>query len=48
MLGAITLCTAESDLEYDEDDLRFAEDIALRAAMAIDNASLFRQIGELE
>ena len=47
VLGAITLCTAESDVQYDEDDLRFAEDIALRAAMAIDNASLFRQIGEL-
>lgn len=47
VLGAITLCTAESGKNYDEDDLRFAEDIAHRAAMAIDNASLFSQIGEL-
>ncbi len=47
VLGALTLCTAESKKNYDEDDLRFAEDIAHRAAMAIDNASLFRQIGEL-
>ncbi len=47
VLGALTLCMAESDKKYDEDDLRFGEDIAHRAAMAIDNASLFRQIGEL-
>ncbi len=47
VLGVLTLCTAESRKNYDEDDLRFAEDIAIRAAMAIDNASLFSQIGEL-
>ncbi len=47
VLGAITLCTTESGKNYGEDDLRFAGDIANRAAMAIDNASLFRQIGEL-
>ncbi len=47
VLGALTLCTAESRKNYDEDDLRFGEDIAHRAAIAIDNASLFRQIGEL-
>ncbi len=47
VLGALTLCTAESDKNYNEDDLRFAGDIAHRAAMAIDNASLFSQIGEL-
>ncbi len=47
VLGALTLCTAESGKNYDDEDLRFAEDLAHRAAMAIDNASLFRQIGEL-
>ncbi len=47
ILGAITLCTAESGKRYDEEDLRFAENIAHRAATAIDNASLFRQIEEL-
>ncbi len=47
ILGAITLCTAESGKKYDEEDLEFAENIAHRAATAIDNASLFRQIEEL-
>ncbi|HKB86377.1 MAG TPA: PAS domain S-box protein [Ignavibacteriaceae bacterium] len=47
ILGAITLCTAESGKRYDEDDLGFAENIAHRAATAIDNAGLFRQIEEL-
>jgi PAS domain S-box-containing protein len=47
ILGAITLCTAESGNYYDEDDLGFAEDIAHRASVAIDNAHLFRQIEEL-
>ncbi len=47
VLGAITLCTAETKKNYDEDDLKFAEDIAHRAALAIDNANLFRKIEEL-
>lgn len=47
VLGALTLCTAESGKNYDEDDLRFGEDLAHRAAMAIDNSALFSQIGEL-
>ncbi len=47
VLGTITLCTAESERTYTESDLKFAEDIAYRAAIAIENARLFRKIEEL-
>jgi PAS domain S-box-containing protein len=40
-LGAITLVTAESGRTFDEDDLAFAEDLALRAATAVQNARLY-------
>lgn len=40
-LGAIVLLISESNREYNEDDLRRAEDLALRAAIAIDNARLY-------
>jgi PAS domain S-box-containing protein len=43
VLGAITLVTAESGQRYGPDDLRFAEDLARRAATAIDNARRFGQ-----
>jgi PAS domain S-box-containing protein len=43
VLGAITLVMAESGQHYDADDLRFAEDLARRAATAIDNARRFGQ-----
>jgi GAF domain-containing protein len=39
-LGAITLIFAESDRTYRADDVTFAEDLARRAAVAIDNAHL--------
>ena len=42
-LGALTLMSAESERTYDDTDLRFAEDFASRAAIAIDNAQLYRQ-----
>jgi hypothetical protein len=42
-LGALTLLTAESSRIYDATDLRFAEDIAGWAALAIDNAQLYRE-----
>lgn len=42
-LGALTLLTAESRRTYDATDLRFAEEIAGWAALAIDNAQLYRQ-----
>ena len=41
--GAITLVAAESGRRFDEADLSLAEDLARRAALAIDNALLFRR-----
>jgi PAS domain S-box-containing protein len=40
-LGAITLVSAESGRRFDEDDLAFVEDLALRAATAVQNARLY-------
>ena len=40
-LGAMTLVSAESGRRFDADDLAFAEDLALRAATAIENARLY-------
>lgn len=40
VLGVITWVAAESDRRYTENDLAFAEDLARRAAVAIDNAEL--------
>ncbi|MGZ4125684.1 MAG: PAS domain S-box protein [Actinomycetota bacterium] len=40
-LGAIQFVWAESGRSYDEDDLRLAEDVASRAALALDNARLY-------
>jgi signal transduction histidine kinase/ActR/RegA family two-component response regulator len=42
-LRTLTLISAESSRTYDEADLRFAEDIASWAALAIDNAQLYHQ-----
>lgn len=42
-LGAITLVAAESGQRYGLEDLALAEDLAGRAALAIDNALLHRQ-----
>jgi len=41
-LGAITFVSAESGRRYDENDLATAQDLARRAATAVDNALLFR------
>lgn len=46
VLGAITLVHAESGRVYDEDDVTFLEDLADRAAVAIDNAQLVRDISD--
>ena len=43
-VGALTLATAESGRRYTEDDLRFAEDVASRAALAIENARSYEQL----
>jgi PAS domain S-box-containing protein len=40
-LGVITLVSAESGRRFDEDDLAFVEDLALRAATAVQNARLY-------
>jgi PAS domain S-box-containing protein len=42
-LGAISLVTSEGGRRFDEDDLNFAEDLALRAATAVQNARLFAE-----
>jgi len=40
-LGAITFITAGTDRRYDEQALAVAEDLAARAALAVDNARLY-------
>jgi hypothetical protein len=40
-LGAITFLTAGTDRRYDERDLAVAEDLAARAALAVDNTRLY-------
>jgi GAF domain-containing protein len=51
-LGALTLVTAESGRRYEAGDLAVAEDLARRAALAVDNARLYgeaqREIAERE
>lgn len=42
-LGVLTWVSAESERLYGPDDLAFAEDLARRAALAIDNAELHSQ-----
>ncbi len=42
-LGAISLVSAGSGRRYSAEDVPFAEDIARRAAVAIDNARLYQQ-----
>ncbi|MBR9991348.1 MAG: PAS domain S-box protein [Gemmatimonadetes bacterium] len=46
-LGAIALIAANEDDAFDEDDLELAEDLALRAALAVDNARLYRAAQEI-
>jgi PAS domain S-box-containing protein len=45
-LGALTFVASESGRRYTETDLRIAEELGRRAAMAIDNARLHRQAHE--
>jgi PAS domain S-box-containing protein len=42
-LGAITLVWSDSDRRYDEADLAFAEELASRAATAVDHSWLYRE-----
>jgi serine phosphatase RsbU (regulator of sigma subunit) len=41
--GAITLISAESGRRYSENDIVFAEDVARRAALAVETAHAFRE-----
>jgi PAS domain S-box-containing protein len=43
-LGAITIVAAESGRTYDDSDLALAEELARRAAMAVDNARLYTEL----
>ena len=43
ILGAISFISAESGRRYDEADLRLAEELARRAAYAVDNAGLYEE-----
>jgi PAS domain S-box-containing protein len=43
ILGTLALARAETTDAYDDDDLEFAEDIARRAAVALDNARLYNE-----
>jgi PAS domain S-box-containing protein len=47
VLGAITFVSAESGRHYNENDLAFAEDLAHRAALAVENAQLYREAQEV-
>ncbi len=42
-LGAITFLSTSSERVYDDSDLALAEQLAARAAIAVDNARLFRE-----
>ena len=42
-IGALSLVVAESQKRYDSTDLELAEDLARRAALAIDNSMLFHR-----
>ena len=45
-LGALTFVWAESGRRYEQADLSFAEELARRAALAVDNARLYREARE--
>jgi signal transduction histidine kinase len=46
ILGTLSLVRGETAERYDGDDVEFAEDLARRAAVAIDNARLYRAAEE--
>jgi PAS domain S-box-containing protein len=46
VLGAITILSAESGKRYGRQDLELLEDLGRRAAVAVDNARLYRQAQE--
>jgi PAS domain S-box-containing protein len=46
-IGALTLVSAESARAFDQSDVEFAEQIAERAALAVDNARLYSERSEV-
>jgi signal transduction histidine kinase/CheY-like chemotaxis protein len=42
--GTLMLLTTSSQRRYDRDDLALAEDLAVRSAMAVDNARLYQRV----
>jgi signal transduction histidine kinase/ActR/RegA family two-component response regulator len=44
VLGVLTLATAESRTRYTDEDLRLAEDVSSRAALAVENAQSYLQV----
>ena len=44
--GALTFVSAESGRTYDDTDLRFAQDVASRAALAVENARAYQEANE--
>jgi PAS domain S-box-containing protein len=46
VLGTLTLASGQAGRQYDEEDLSIAEELARRAAIAIDNARLYREAQE--
>lgn len=42
-LGALTFCLTSSERQYSQGDLQLAEELAHRAALALDNAQLYQQ-----
>jgi serine phosphatase RsbU (regulator of sigma subunit)/anti-sigma regulatory factor (Ser/Thr protein kinase) len=46
-IGAMTLATLAGGRELHEEDLAFAEELARRCALAVDNARLFRERGHI-
>ncbi len=43
-LAALTLASTDSGREYGKDDLRFAEELARRAALAMENSRLYQEV----
>ncbi len=48
LLGVVTFVSAESGRRYTADDLAFAEELARRAAVAIENARLYAELREAD
>jgi signal transduction histidine kinase/ActR/RegA family two-component response regulator len=48
ILGVIVFISAETGRKYGEDDLAVAEDLAHRAAVAIENARLYQQVRDAD